>query len=282
MVPFGRFGSSPVRIVFTDLDGTLLNTSRHVSQENLDCLEQLGQNGIIRVIATGRSWYSFKRVISWPFPADYLIFSSGAGIVDAGSGELLFHANLTLADVALISGHLTEQQTDFMVHHQVPDNHHFVYHGGGGFGPDFACRIRLYQDFAREHTDSVPFPAPAAQVIAVLPHDPDHFLRLKTLLDGYQVTRTTSPLDHRSIWMEVQPRDINKGSAAAWLCTHLGLDRAGAVGIGNDYNDIDLLDFTPRSFLLANAPPELHRQYQLSSSNDEDGFRQAVRKAGAI
>lgn len=275
----GSTSSIPVGIVFTDLDGTLLNTERKVSANNLESLVVLGKRGVVRVIATGRSYYSFRRVFQAPFPADYLIFSSGAGIVDLRSGELLFSANLTEEDVSEITGQLQEHQADFMVHQQVPDNHHFVYLAAGGGNKDFHHRIDIYRDFARVYDGTEPFPVPAAQVIAVLDHDPARFAHLTSCLSGYQVTRTTSPLDHHSIWMEIQPRNIHKGSAAAWLCNHLSLDPAGSVGIGNDYNDLDLLKFTARSFLLANAPVELHHHYSLCRSNDEEGFSQAVRMA---
>jgi len=265
-----------VGIVFTDLDGTLLNTERKVSANNLTILNQLGENGIVRVIATGRSLYSFMQVIDESFPADYLIFSSGAGIIDLQNGELLFSANLTDQEVLDISGQLQEHQADFMVHHQVPDNHHFVYLAAGGGNLDFHRRINIYRAFAREYGNGNQFPAPAAQIIAVLERDLPRFADLASGLGKYQVTRTTSPLDHHSIWMEIHPHNVNKGSAAAWLCNHLGLDPASSVGIGNDYNDIDLLDFTAHSYLLQNSPTELHNRYHLARSNDQDGFYHAV------
>lgn len=41
-------------MVVTDLDGTLLQTRRKVSNADIDTLEKLQQRGIIRVVATGR------------------------------------------------------------------------------------------------------------------------------------------------------------------------------------------------------------------------------------
>jgi len=271
--------STPVHIVFTDLDGTLLDTERTVSAGNLQSLVRLGERGIVRVIATGRSLYSFSRVIAPPFPVDYLIFSSGAGILDLRSSQLLFSANLEQADIDFITARLQAQRTDYMVHCQVPDNHRFVYHDAGGGNEDFHRRIRLYREFASAYEHTAGFPSPAAQVIAVLPRDPARFTRLQSCLENYHVIRTTSPLDHHSIWMEIQPHEVHKGSAAARLCRHLGIDPAQSVGIGNDYNDIDLLDFTRQSFLLGNAPSDLQRYQRLTRSNDEDGFSRAVEAA---
>lgn len=271
--------SIPVQIVFTDLDGTLLNTERTVSTRNLACLHQLGRRGITRVIATGRSQYSFRKVITPSFPADYLIFSSGAGILDLQNDSLLHSTNLSAGDIAIITEQLQAHRADFMVHHPVPDNHKFVYCGYNDGNKDFNRRIQLYREFAKSYGNTVTFPSSAAQIIAVLPNDTTRFAAMKSSLNGYQVTRTTSPLDHRSIWMEIYSQDIHKGSAAAWLCGYLGVDPAGAVGIGNDYNDLELLDFTPHSYMLRNAPAELHPLYRLGRSNDEDGFSHAVEDA---
>ena len=66
-------------MVITDLDGTLLNSGRIVSPENRRALERLGELGVVRVIATGRSLFSFNKVIERDFPVDYLLFSSGGG-----------------------------------------------------------------------------------------------------------------------------------------------------------------------------------------------------------
>ncbi|PIE66451.1 MAG: hypothetical protein CSA26_00815 [Desulfobacterales bacterium] len=48
------------------------------------------------------------------------------------------------------------------------------------------------------------------------------------------------------------------------------------MGIGNDYNDIELLDFTALSYMVANAPAELKERYGQTSSNDNHGVYQAI------
>jgi Cof subfamily protein (haloacid dehalogenase superfamily) len=263
-------------VVFTDLDGTLLNSSRRVSSANLNCLHALGKQGTIRVIATGRSYYSYSRVIPSDFPADYLIFSSGAGILDLSSGKILHAASLSPNDILHITSTLDDHCADYMVHRTIPDNHHFIYRKHTEKNDDFARRIELYSDFAKDLAITGSYPGKATQIIAILSDDIAKFQTMKDSLNSYQITRATSPLDHTSIWMEIFPENIHKGYAAAWLCDYLHLDQDRSVSIGNDYNDIDLLDFTPHSYLLNNAPAELHNRYTLTLSNDNDGFCQAI------
>lgn len=268
-----------VRIIFTDLDGTLLNSSRNISKANLICLEQLGKKKIVRVIATGRSFYSFRKLCTQPIPADYLIFSTGAGIINLHTGKLLFSANIEGDDIQAIASYLQSEEVDFMVHHKVPDNHHFTYWGDPRTNSDFGRRIELYRDYARGFTTPENLPKLSAQIIAIFPGNLDHFERIRIHLENFQITRTTSPLDGRSIWMEIQPRQISKGTSAAWLCNHLGLCHTLSLGIGNDYNDISLLQYTHHSYVVANAPEDMLQAYRTTRSNNDDGFSHAAREA---
>ncbi|GIS89619.1 MAG: hypothetical protein CM1200mP18_23290 [Gammaproteobacteria bacterium] len=57
------------RAVFTDLDGTLLGSDQQLSPANHDVLEVLGQQGILRVVVTGRSLF-FPPTCSRPIISD--------------------------------------------------------------------------------------------------------------------------------------------------------------------------------------------------------------------
>jgi hydroxymethylpyrimidine pyrophosphatase-like HAD family hydrolase len=48
------------------------------------------------------------------------------------------------------------------------------------------------------------------------------------------------------------------------------------MGIGNDFNDTDLLNYTDFSYVVENAPKELREKYQPVKSNNESGFSEAV------
>lgn len=270
--------STDIHILFTDLDGTLLNSKAELSTTNHSSLVALARKGVIRVIATGRSLFSYSKVFSRPLPADYLIFSTGAGIYDLHQQKLLHRTALTRSDIRTIVTCLQQEKVDFMVHHQVPDNHCFLYWQAPDTTADFCRRIELYKEYAREYTLEEELPENSAQIIAIFPEDLSRFRKVEKRLSDYQVTRTTSPLDHSSIWMEIQPAAVSKGTGAAWLCRYLGLKRSQSWSIGNDYNDLSLLHYTTHSYLVANAPMDLHSQFAVVPANDDDGFAHAARK----
>lgn len=268
-----------VRMVVTDLDGTLLSSNSDYSAKNLSILHDLGTRGVIRVIATGRSPYSADKVIPNNFPIDYLIFSSGAGIIRWSDKSIVYANELNAIKVQGIIDVLVNQNVDFMVHEPIPQNHIFHYYFSGSSNPDFDRRLSVYKDFSSPLILGVPYPDSATQIIAVLPPKPELFYSLEGKLSGVKIIRATSPLDGESIWMEVFPEGISKGHSVDWLCKFLGNIQPNEIlAIGNDYNDLDLLNYSTNSYLVANAPDELKSKFNVVASNDESGFAEAVEK----
>ena len=266
------------RAVFTDLDGTLLGSDQQLSPANHDVLEVLGQQGILRVVVTGRSLFSCRRVLDRSFPIDLLVTSSGAGIFSFPNFKLLFDQALTETEVSKSIEVLNALKLDFMVHDPVPDNHRFRWHQHTVHNPDFAHRLTVYEGHHRPIEEPTEFHIASTQLVAVsLPGDNGSALPyLKQKLSELTVIRTTSPLDHQSTWYEIFPNNVSKSSAAAWVCSAFNVDSNEVFAIGNDYNDLDLLRWCSRARVVANAPAELTSEFEIVASHDDDGFAQAV------
>jgi Cof subfamily protein (haloacid dehalogenase superfamily) len=269
---------SDPKMVITDLDGTLLNPQQQVSDKDFQSLKLLGEYKIYRIIATGRSIFSLSKVIPLNFPIDYLIFSSGSGILEWNTKEILFAKSLNSDQVAIIANFLIKMNLDFMIQKPIPDNHYFVYHQTGNENPDFYHRIEIYKQFAQPLTDEPDVFGNAGQFLVIIEKDVAIYEQIKNELNQFNVFRSSSPLDGKSIWIEIFPKAVSKGSAAAWLCQRLGCDPAAVVGIGNDYNDIDLLNWTKHSFVVENAPYELKQKFEITDSNTNSGFTKAVQQ----
>ncbi len=170
-------------------------------------------------------------------------------------------------------------QVDFMVHSPVPDNHHFEFHGNRLENSDFSIRCERYGDSCSPMDPKNPGVKRASQflVIARPDEEPERFhLALQEAFPALSVIRTTSPLDHCSCWIELFPPEVSKAKAAAWLCQRLGIERELSLAVGNDYNDLDLLEWCHRCAVVGNAPLELRRSFRVVSDNNSDGFSEAV------
>ncbi|RXQ92924.1 HAD family phosphatase [Ancylomarina salipaludis] len=268
--------TSKIKIVISDLDGTLLPAQAEVSDCDLQTLKKLRDEKIVRVIATGRNLYSVLSVLPDDFPIDYLIFASGAGIYDWKTKQLIFSQKLDSELVHEISLELMSLENDFMILDPIPKNHQFAYYRSGKTNPDFDRRLSLYKPFASPIGHSDDTRRDACQLLVILSNCVNGFNQLKAKFDKVKIIRATSPLDHESIWMEIFPLHISKAYGAEWLCTYLDIDPGLSMVIGNDYNDLDLLEWGKYPFVVSNAPKELKEKYEVSKAADESGFSYAV------
>ncbi|MDO9576355.1 MAG: HAD family hydrolase [Candidatus Cloacimonadales bacterium] len=265
-----------IKIVFTDLDRTLLRDDNTFSDKSLKALENLQRKGIVVVIATGRNIYSASKVLPDDLPFNYLMISSGCGIIDWKTKEVIYENHLDAKEIIRVFDIFISRNVDFMLHHPIPENHYFDYIRKNQDNQDFERRIVLYKSFARELID---LPDKASQFIAILPPGGNaKFEAIKQEIDFLKVIRATSPLDHELIWLEVFPNGVSKGHSAQWLCDRLGIGQQFTLGIGNDFNDLDLLEFTAHSCVVANAPEELKEIYNVIDSNQHDGFAKCMEK----
>lgn len=263
-------------MVVSDLDGTLLNSLGKVSDEDFKTLNKLGKLGVIRVIATGRTPYSFSKVIEDDFPIDFLIFSSGAGAMEWKTKKIIYTSQISPYQIQFISSILIKRGVDFMVHEPIPANHRFLYFASGKSNPDFERRIELYKPFCQPFIPGIQYDTSATQVLAVLPFDIELFESLKLEFPDHKVIRATSPLDGKSIWMEIFSPEVSKAYGIRMIGDLLGISKEDTIAIGNDFNDVDMLSHIKRSYVVENAPNELIQMYNRVKSNNDSGFSHAV------
>ncbi|MFO7750855.1 MAG: HAD family hydrolase [Desulfobacteraceae bacterium] len=267
------------KLFVTDFDGTLLRSDRTFSTGDLDALEHLGQRGVTRVVATGRSLYSFMQSAGADLPVDYTVFSTGAGTAAHPTGKIVRKTNLAPAAVDRALRVFVELDFDFMVHHPVPDNHWFSYRRTQRHNPDFETRVSGYEKFAVPLAleEGTPF-GPAAQLLAVVPRDQAAAAvdLVQSLLPDFSVIPATSPMDGHSTWLELFDPGVSKSQTVAWLAAGLGITPAQTMAIGNDFNDLDLLEWAGSSFVVDNAPDQLKRRFNTVASNNSCGVARAV------
>ena len=275
-----RKGEPPSGLFVCDFDGTLLRSDRSFSNADLEALRQLDAFGIVRVIATGRSIYSLNTVSISELPVDFIIFSSGAGVTRHPGGQIIRKVSLEAQEVSRAIAILRADDLDFMVHRPIPDNHVFGYFESTPANADFKRRIDLYSQFAFPLDDVSDGFGTATQLLAILP--PAGSLQvLKTLrkkLPDFNIIQTTSPLDGQSIWIEIFPATVSKGLTVAWLTAEFDIDPDRTLSIGNDYNDLDLLEWTASSFVVENAPDDLKERFPVVASNNESGVAEGIKR----
>ncbi|GAB4268412.1 MAG: Cof-type HAD-IIB family hydrolase [Candidatus Rifleibacteriota bacterium] len=261
-------------IMLTDLDGTLLASDRTVSEVNRSVLALLGKKKIVRVAATGRSLYSCRKVIPEGFPFDYLIFSSGAGIMNWKTGKILKTSALSSDEIRSVAEHFLSCNLDFSIHQPIPHTHRFHWFASSNPNRDFLERLELFKKFAS--TGDYNKINSATQLLAVTENLDQVLPGLRKKFADLNIIRTTSPLNRHVTWIEVFPGNVSKGHAAEWLSRYLDIEQSRTMSVGNDFNDLSMLEWTRFSYIMQNAATELKSMFRNAPSNDDNGFSFAV------
>ncbi len=277
-------------LFITDLDGTLLTDNKRISIKDSDRLHRLRSENICVAAATGRSLFSFNKLLS-SLPEgerklladiDYLLFSSGAGILDCNKNELIKTHSLTVTEARYIAKELHELRVDHMVHAPIPHTEYFLFNCYNHDNEDFHHRLSLYREYGTQMTGEswriMTGRNGVTEVLGVLDK-----LRSEHLIDTLQekfsefsVIRATSPLDHVSTWLEVFAAGVSKSQSADWLCNKLQINREQTCSIGNDYNDEDMLNWSACTYVVANSPPVFKNSYEVVASNNKSGVSEAI------
>lgn len=275
----------PQGFFVTDLDGTLAtNVTATVDEGDRRALAALGEWGVIRVVATGRSLESLRRVLPPSFPVDYVVFSTGAGVARWPDGEILLARNLEGDALGAIAHELDRLGADFMAHDPVPDNQHFRWHRRSATNVDFARRLERHAHCCRPW-DPADLPRSASQFLVIDAVAGSSLLHeaIEARLSAYAVTRATSPLDGITTWTEIFAAGVTKGSGCAWLAERLGLpDGTPRVAVGNDYNDMALLQWSSLAFVTADAPVAVRHMGETVPVAGQGAVRRAIAQAFAF
>lgn len=265
-----------IKLVATDLDGTFLKNDRTISERNLEALERLGEKRILRVAATGRNLRKVKEVINGHVPFDYIVFSSGAGVFDWKTKEHLFNQNIGKNSANKLIVHFKKQGLNFHAFFPAPDNHKHWFYRGKEDCEEFERYFNFNNAFAYELKGSSKPESDICQFLIIIPENKERFESLKKDIESIcpevRVIRTSSPITNGYIWIEIFQKTVSKGNGVRFVCDQVGINYEKTVGIGNDYNDFDLLDFTAHSYFTENAPPEIAHMYGNAPSNEDDAF----------
>ena len=270
---------APRGLLITDFDGTLLRSDRtSFGRRDLEALNNLAARQIVRIIATGRSIHSFQTVGAKELPVDFVIFSTGAGVSEWPTGRLVRKVDLQQNEVSRICEVLREAGLDLMVLRPIPKTHHFAYLSGNNPCQDFDRRLSLYSPYAEKLSDKGRNFGEATQILVIedAERGTEALMLVREKLSEFSIIQTTSPLDGKSTWIEIFPSGVSKSATANWLAQELGVLPEDSLSIGNDYNDLDLLDWAGTSCVVANAPREMRERYPVVASNNDDGVAEAI------
>jgi Cof subfamily protein (haloacid dehalogenase superfamily) len=269
-----------IRLIGIDVDGTLLDSRGRMPAANRDAIHAAVDAGIHVALVTGRS-YPYARPVADPLPsAISLIVSSGA-VERAMDGSTLARRLLD-RDVAKTVLHTTRPYRDAaaLIFDRDADRQ-FVYETMDWEHPG----RRRYWSRNRSHiARSVPLEDALVEdpIQVMFNGGVDAMRDLATALQSearrFAVSLTEYTERDFSL-VDVTDVHATKGRALAWRARELGLERDQVMAVGDNFNDLEMLEFAGVPVVMANAVDALKaRGWHLTGHQDAGGLAQAIER----
>lgn len=250
-----------IRLVATDLDGTLLHTDGTVTDRTRAALTAVEDLGVAVVFVTGRPIRWMHEL--WQHVGDHgLAVCSNGGIVYDVPARAVRSARPIPVDIGL--------QVADLLRGGIPGTT-FALESTAGFGqePEFAPQHAI-PDVMQVGPLGEIFDESTVKLLARHDElDPEKFWAETERLVGHLVTTTWSSL---GALVEISAADVTKASTLALLCQELGVTADEVVAFGDMPNDLAMLRWAGTSYAMANAHPSvLELADRHAPSNETDG-----------
>jgi len=268
-----------VRLVAIDIDGTLLDSRGRIPGENLAAVHAALDAGLDVVLATGRS-FPFARAVTGGLPdAVSLIVSNGA-IERTRAGRTVARRMLAretargiLARTRMFRHHsavLFDREAGGHVVAETMDWEHPHRRGYWEKHRHFIGHAAPLEEALIEDPIQVMFKGDVAPMRAI-------FSSLDGL-DGVSVCRTEYERRDFSL-VDVTAPTATKGQALASRAAELGIEPGQVMAIGDNLNDLEMLEFAGVPVIMGNAVDGLrNRGWRETATHDEAGVAQAIRR----
>lgn len=282
----------PIRLLALDLDGTLLNSHGAISGTNRAALQHARANGVLVALVTGRRFRD-ARPIALELGLDVpLISHNGALTKHARTLETVAAHLLPLAEAREVLATGRKLNHDAMVSDDAegagllvydyinPANHalkKYIEWANTIHGDEQARRsvikVASLEDYLTRAPIHIAYSG-GCQAMLELGE------RLCAELgDRVQVLYTLYPTKDFAL-VDILNARASKGVGLADVAQRYGIRREEVMAIGDNHNDVEMLNFAGTPVVMANAEPELksHARYYLTNSNDEHGVARAIER----
>lgn len=258
------------KLIAIDLDGTLLTDELTITPRTIQAIQKAVELGTVVTIATGRMYPSAKQFAQQLGIDVPVITYQGAIIKEIASNEVIYE-RLIPADIA-------QKLVDIAIEKKL---HLQVYQDDILYGAMENDKLIAYAEKSK-----VPYQVePDLGKLAKQGFTKALFIEASDYLDTLQdelqaLFGERAHISKSAVnYLEVTHPEANKGCALLHLASKLGIDRTETIGIGDNHNDIELIQTAGLGIAMGNAVQALKEIADYTTlSNNEDGVCHAIEK----
>ena len=266
------------KILFLDLDGTLLNDRKEITAGNRRAIREALDRGHRIVITSGRplkSSLAQARRLGLAGEGCYVIAYNGGAVYDCSRGETIHREALALDALYQVYDEAerrgmyiqTYDQEDVVIEPRCGEENAVRY--CASIGLDW----RRIGDVRRDLSEA------PVKALLIDYQDREPLEAMERWLRDHLAGRADCFFSSR-YFLEVTPAGVNKGSAVTALCARLGMDIRDSVAAGYENNDVSMLRAAGVGAAMSNAVPaaKAAADYVTERDNNHDGIEEVIRK----
>ena len=286
-----------MKAIIMDMDGTLLNAKEQISKDTLDTLIELEKQGVILILASGRSYMRlvpYAQQLKMDLYGGYLLEVDGIAIYDMKENQRHILKQMNLSEIEEVFSYLMSLDCESMACfddgmfdyfpesiRQIKENLREKYAVPEDFpwtaGP-WAWLADMRKGYPNIHyiQDVHEIYGPINKIQLMQEEDKLAVIyeNLKKRYKGKFEIFRTCPRQ-----LEILPLGYSKGKTLSYLMQQKGWKREEVVAFGDGENDVSMFGVVENSFAMKNAKKFVQRQARyVTDSNNEDGIAKALRR----
>lgn len=274
--------STAIRLLAIDIDGTLLDGRFELSTANCNAVVAAKECGVEVILVTGRR-YAMAEPIAAQLPIPLALITSNGAVVKSSVGVTL--------DRQLLSQERARRVLAATRPYRCHTALFFDRHGKGQIvteeldlthvpvqryverNKNLLVRVENLEKSIREDPIQVFFIGPAGRMKEV-------YDALLASADAATVSIARTEYPERDLSLvDVMALGCNKGAALARHARRLGVKPEEIMAIGDNWNDLQMLELAGLPVLMANSTSDLKEKgWAVTAGNDEDGVAQAIQR----
>lgn len=266
------------RLLFLDLDGTLLNDDKVITQGNRIALEQALDRGHGVVIATGRPLKSAKDLavrLGLDKPGCMMISSNGAILYDWEKDDTIFSCTMPISTARKLFAeanrrglHIQTYEGEIVLVEPRCEDEALEW---------YCSKIGMqHRVIADANVDVVQEPV---KCLMIDYYDQTDLRAMQQWIRENLQQEADCFFSCRE-YLEIVVKGMNKGNAVCRLCQMMGVDIANAVAVGDAANDLSMIEAAGIGVAMANGTDEVKQaaDYVTVHDNNNDGIAEVVEK----
>lgn len=237
------------KLLFCDIDGTLIRTDGTISDDVRGLLEKLARDGHGFILTSGRPLSSILKVrdyIDIAFPYSYIIANNGGLIYDCNAQKAVFEARLPLDLISRLQAVAEEMQ----IHIQTYTETSIVCQKETEEVLRYAARIKMPVILSEQLAS--PLTIPPYKMLALSLKGSKALMPLKEKLELDFGDRIQCMFSQDG-YLEILPKEAGKGTALRFLCHLLDIPVSDTYAAGDSENDITMLKAAGISYAMQNG-----------------------------